>query len=246
MQRVCVAGERAFVRDQTGGDVPTIANRYVELLETEMRRLRAQRERYPESGTKQDEVMLHFMDRADQIASAAVLCAELATPLQILSRVLCEDLFLVYWIADSEENAVKYEEGVLSELAKGMRANIRAGRANLRNIRTKEPVTEEFINNELLPRLSAMTNPRANIEQLAGEKGLSRVYDILYRAASLEVHGNTFGIVAAAQNGEGCDIALPAILALLECIIAIVHYPRRTVSVSEILTILRLQNLVGK
>jgi hypothetical protein len=228
-----------------GGEMPGNSSKYVEFLEGELRRLREEAAKYPQSGTQQDEVLLHFIRRADQIVSASILAKDYPTPLQVMSRVLCEDLFLIAWIAQSEGNSVEYEAGANSEMVKMMLVHLADGRAVIQNRHTGDPAPSDFMKTELIPQLERLKVPRANIEQTARKLGLQRVYDILYRAASLEVHGNTFGISSVDEEEQMCEIALSSLTAVLECIVAIVAFPRRHVSSLEIFKILRLDKLTS-
>lgn len=100
---------------------------------------------YAGLSTSQDQVLAHFMDRADEIVTASLLAKDLPVPLHILSRVLCEDLFLVASVAQSADAAEEYEAGVEGEMARLMLAHLKAGWGVIRNIRTKEPATAEFM-----------------------------------------------------------------------------------------------------
>jgi len=188
---------------------------------------------------KQDIVLLHFLDRADQIVQAALLIDSLATPLQILCRVLCEDFFLACWIAQSQTAVEEYEAGVAAEVAKMMSASLRNGWGVIRNRQTKQAVTREFMQNEFLPKLKALKTPRAKIEQIAQKLGLARVYDILYRSASLDLHGNTFGVLDGSSDG-GDYRALSSIDAVLACLLVLVELPRKPYDPKVILALMRL------
>jgi len=191
---------------------------------------------------KQSIVLLHFVERAEQIAKASLLLDTLPTPLQILCRVLCEDFFLVCWICRSIKAAEEYERGVEAEVAKMMRACISNGWGILQNKHSKEPVTKEFMETEFLPKLKTLKTPRTNIGQIAQELGLLKVYDILYRGMSLELHGNTFGLPT--PNGEGADyMALSAIDSVLDCFVLSVKLPRQPYEAHDILVRMRLVKL---
>jgi len=95
---------------------------------------------------------------------------------------------------------------------------------------------------EFWPKLKTLRAPRTNIEQIAQRLGLQKLYDTLYRAASLEVHGNTFGLPGL-RDAEADYTALSSIDALLNCIIAIVALPRKLLESKEILSRLRIEKL---
>jgi hypothetical protein len=189
---------------------------------------------------KQDVILLHFLDRAEQIVRAAALIDNLATPLQILCRVFCEDFFLACWISQSMEAAEEYEAGVAAEVAKMMGISLTNGWGVIQNRHTKAPVSEEFMQTEFFPKLKALKTPRTNVEQIAQKLGLQKVYDILYRGASLDLHGNTFGLPD--HQGEGGDYAaLSAIDAILDCLVALVELPRKPFNAKAILVRMRLE-----
>ncbi len=189
---------------------------------------------------RQEVILLHFLDRAEQIVRAAALIDTLATPLQILCRVFCEDLFLACWISQSMEAADEYEAGVASEVAKMMGISLTNGWGAIQNRHTKAPVSEEFMQTEFFPKLKALKTPRTNVEQIAKKLGLQKVYDILYRGASLDLHGNTFGLPD--HQGEGGDYAaLSAIDAILDCLLTLVELPRKPFNAKAILVRMRLE-----
>jgi hypothetical protein len=64
----------------------------------------------------QDKVLLHFIERAEEIIKASLLVEALPIPLHILCRVFCEDFFLICWISQSYKAAKEYEDGVAAEL----------------------------------------------------------------------------------------------------------------------------------
>src|SRR4051794_11141692 len=70
------------------------------------------------SNREQDKTVLHFMNRAIQIGEACFRVADLRTPVIVLTRVLCEDLFLLFWISQSEENATEYVKAATSEFTR--------------------------------------------------------------------------------------------------------------------------------
>jgi hypothetical protein len=189
---------------------------------------------------KQDVILLHFLGRAEQLVQAAVLIDTLATPLQILCRVFCEDFFLACWISQSKEAADEYETGVTAETAKMMGVSLTNGWGVIQNRHTKEPVSREFMQTEFLPKLKVLKTPRTKIEQIAQKLGLQKAYDILYRGASLDLHGNTFGIFEHPHE-DGDYAALSAIEAILDCLMALLELPRRPYDAKAILVRMRLE-----
>lgn len=223
-------------------------DKYIPLLEDKFAKLEMllSDPAYINPATTQDAVLLHFIGRASQIAKACMFCSQLPTPLRILNRVLCEDLFLVFWVAISESNAQEYEGGGLSEIAKMMRVNLDSRRAVIRKKSSGEKATDEFMATEFMPKLKALGSPRTKIEQIAQQCGLQRVYDIVYRFDSLEVHANTFCLSPPDENALGLTAALSSISAILKCILTILTPPRKEVKPEELLKILRVEKMPGK
>jgi hypothetical protein len=191
---------------------------------------------------RQDIVLLHFIERAEEIVKASLLVEGLSSPLQILCRVFCEDLFLVCWIAQSLEATKEYEDGVQAQIAKMLAVSLSNGLGVIRDRHSKEPVTKDFMETQFLPKLNALKTPRTNIEQIAQKLGLQKVYDILYRASSLELHGNTFGLPQP-QGDEADYMALSAIDAILDCLLATVSLPRKPYDAQDILIRMRIEKI---
>ena len=189
---------------------------------------------------KQDQILLHFLDRAEQILQAVLLIDTLATPLQILCRVFCEDFFLACWISQSTEAAEEYEAGVTAAVAKMMGVSLANGWGVIQSRHTNTPVSKEFMQTEFFPKLKTLKTPRSNVEQIAQRLGLQKVYDILYRGTSLDLHGNTFGLLEHLDEGRDYD-ALSAIDAILACLVALVELPRKSYDAKSILVRMRLE-----
>jgi len=194
---------------------------------------------YRNSDKQQDKIVLHLMNRAIQIGEACFVASDLATPVLVLLRVLCEDLLLLFWISRSEENAAGYAKASISDFAKIARVNLQGGRAKVVHRSTGEDKTEAF-----LPKLKRLGAPRKRIETLARNSGLGKLYDILYRFASSEVHANTFGVLSAADADEALSTAFPAINSLLQAIILIAD--NRSTPAEEILRVLHIEDLGGR
>jgi hypothetical protein len=212
----------------------------LERMRERLKQLAAIRSEYARLTDKQDVILQHFLDRAEQIAQAAVSIDILATPLQILCRVLCEDFFLVCWISQSKEAAEEYEAGVAAEVAKMMSVSLANGWGVIQNIHTKAPVSRAFMQTELLTKLKALKTPRTKIEQIAQKLGLQKVYDILYRGASLDLHGNTFGLPEQSDE-DAAYAALSSIDAILSCLVPLVELPRKPYDAKAILVLMRLE-----
>jgi Family of unknown function (DUF5677) len=218
---------------------------YIVALRDRLEELGVERKKYPMNGTKQDAVLLHFIERAEQFVAASLAIVDYPIPLSVMSRVLCEDFFLAVWVAASEQNATEYEDGVNSEIAKMLSVHLNAGRAVMRNKITTEPASEEFMNEYFLPKLKSLNTHRTKVEQIAKAAGLQRVYDILYRGASLEVHGNTFTAVSATAPVKPAIVPLSSIATITKCLIAVVAFPRQPVSTESLLRMTSLEKLKG-
>jgi hypothetical protein len=186
----------------------------------------------------QGKVLLHFIGRAEEIIRASLLVEALPTPLHILCRVLCEDFFLVCWISQSSGAAKEYEEGVAAELAKMLELSLSRGWGAIRKSSGKA-VTQEFMDTEFLPKLKALKTPRTKIEQIAQGLGLQKLYDILYRASSLDVHGNTFSLPLPPE--EPGYMALSSIDGILACMVTVLGLPRKPYDANAILTRMRVE-----
>ncbi|MGB8031109.1 MAG: DUF5677 domain-containing protein [Terracidiphilus sp.] len=212
----------------------------IERIRDGLKQLASTKADYAVRQDKQDVILLHFIERAEQIVQAALLIDTLETPLQILCRVFCEDFFLTCWISQSTEAADEYEAGVAAEIAKMMRVSLTNGWGVIRDRHTKAPVGEEFMKTEFLPKLKTLKTPRTNVEQIAQKLGLQKLYDILYRGASLDLHGNTFGLPEHPDEG-GDYAALSAIDAILACLVILLELPRKPYVARPILVRMRLE-----
>lgn len=189
---------------------------------------------------KRDKVLCYFMGRAVQIGTACFRISDLQMPLLALARVLCEDFFTMYWVSLSEKNAAAYSKSARSEMAKMIRKNLSNKRAMVREISSGKDVTAEF-----LPKLDRHVSKKKTVEQIAKESGLSKVYDIVYRFDSLEVHGNTFELSELKSGMDGIAVAVSAINALLRVILLVADNKDRTVTADEVLSALNIRHVPG-
>lgn len=192
------------------------------------------------SDRDQDKAISYFVERAVQIGEACFRISDLQMPLFVLARVLCEDFFLVYWISLSDKNVAEYSRTVKSEMAKLIRANLSNKRARLRHVATGKDVTAEF-----LPKLGCHVFKKKSIEAIARESGLGKVYDILYRYDSLELHGNTFGLSERESDMDGIAVAASAINAILRAILSVVDNIGHPLTADEVLKVLNLRHIPG-
>src|SRR6266404_8445372 len=182
---------------------------------------------YAYSQKEQDNVLLHFITRAIELGQACFSVSELNTPLCVLTRVLCEDLFTIFWVSLSEANAAEYAKQPISQMAKIVRINLQRGQARILNTETEEDATQGFS-----PELDNVILPGKKVEQMAIESGLGKVYDIVYRFASLSTHGNSFDL----SSGPDWQVpTLSATVSILNAIVLIVENSNRTTRASDIL-----------
>jgi hypothetical protein len=191
---------------------------------------------------EQAQILRHFLSRAQQMTDASELVgrAGLGTPLVVMMRVLCEDLFLTLWVGLSEENAAEYSSATKAEALKFMRVLLENGRGMIRDKSTHEDKTHE-----IMPRLKEESKTdRRRIDQLAVKLGLGKVYDLIYRYPSMEVHGTTFDLPAASA-----EAGLSSIVSLVKCIGLVVDnrvLRNEATTADEILGILCLDGSFGK
>lgn len=190
------------------------------------------------SDKQRDKVFRYFMERAAKLGEACFRTSDLQMPLFVLARVLCEDFFTMYWASLSEENSTEYSQVALSEMAKMIRHNLKNKRARLREISSGRDVTAEF-----LPELERRVAKKKTIEQIAKESGLSKVYDIVYRYDSLEVHGNTFGLSDLKPEMDGIAVAVSAINAFLRVILLVADNKDRSLTADEVLSALNMRSV---
>lgn len=188
----------------------------------------------------QDKVLLYFANRAIQIGEACFRIDDLPTPLLVLTRVICEDLFVVFWVSQSEKNTVEYCKMAKSEPTRLLRTNIKNRRARIRDTKTGRDVTKSF-----LPVLNKLITDKAYIERIATISGLGKVYDTVYRVASLETHGNTFDL-SEVLSVQKATVAISAVNALLRVILNIVDSTVSPLTAEEVLTILNMKHLAGR
>jgi len=192
------------------------------------------------SKKEQDQVRLFFMNRAIEIGQACLRIRDLGLPIFILSRVLCEDFFLLFWATLSEQNAAEYVKFASSEAARTLRVFLTEGRGRMRRKSTGKDVTKDF-----LPKLNQFITTKKPLADIAKESGLSKVYDVLYRFHSLEVHAKTFGIPLS-KGADMVAAALCSINAILKVMILVVDKPPGTITAKEILRLLGIESLGGE
>jgi hypothetical protein len=200
---------------------------------------------YLDAQTEQAQALLHFLGRTLQISQACVLLcgSDLDVPLTILMRVACEDMFLCFWVARSEADAAEYRRAVDAESVRLVRIMLENKRGQIRHKSTKEDKTAEA-----LRRLKGMNTDGFKIEQIVDKLGMKKVYDIVYRPSSFQVHGKSFGALMR-EGEEGVYATLSALVALVEAIGLIADnrtLRNQPTMAEEVLRLLRIENLGGR
>jgi len=194
---------------------------------------------YSAARQKQQEIRVYFTRRAVQLGEAAFRIGDLEIPQFVLARVLCEDFILLFWVSLSPKNATQFDKTGLSAMSKLVRVNVTRGRALLRSTITGKNESES-----LLPKLDRFKLSR-NLEEIAKDLGLSKLYDVTYRFDSLHVHANMFGL-GRENEQEGTAVALSAINATLKVIVLLADRSAGSVTADEVLTSLGLHTLAGQ
>lgn len=194
---------------------------------------------------QQGQAIRHFVEREFQFVKACDLLAnaDLDSPLIILTRVICEDAILCFWIARSEADAAEYCKAVGSESIRLVRIMLENNRGVIHSKSTKEDKTAET-----LQKLKGMNTDGFRIEQVATTVGLQKLYDILYRFPSMHVHGKSFGDLWGEKEG-GVFAALSAVASVAEAVGLIADnrmLRNQSTSAEEVLRLLRIENLGGK
>nr|HEV7952810.1 DUF5677 domain-containing protein [Candidatus Acidoferrales bacterium] len=187
------------------------------------------------SSKTRERVLLYFINRAVQIGEAAFYIPKLRTPLALFARTLCEDLFLLFWASQSEAKALEFEKRATSASLTVLRKNLEQNRARIRHRETGEDVTQQF-----LPEIKDLISESPQIRTLAFESGLGKVYDILYRFNSLDVHGNTFGLPLD-EDKNSIPVIVSAIVAFLRAMLFIVKGEAATAE--DILQVLNIRSV---
>ncbi len=200
----------------------------------------------------QEEMLFHFLQRDSQLGESCYLLANagLRPGLFALMRVLCEDLFLSYSISQSEVEATKYAKEVLSELARFGLINIERDRAKIVEKKTGKAVDGDPLA-DVIAKIKGSVTPkdeRRTVEAIANSCGLGKVYDTVYRFASLDVHGKILNVLGPVDDEKAIRAALPGIVLLLRAVVMIVNnrLQGRGTTVKEILRTLNIEKVAGK
>src|SRR5947199_143686 len=92
---------------------------------------RADLPRYKYATDDEPKLIAYFLKRAVQFGEAAFRTRDLADPLDVSMRVLCDDLIRLSWLAQSESSAAEYAKLPISALCRSARINIEQGHARV-------------------------------------------------------------------------------------------------------------------
>lgn len=105
---------------------------------------------------------------------------------QVLMRSMLEDLIKVLWATLSESNAESLCSASIGQLKGIMRANIQGGTARITDKQGNDH-SAHFLKSGRL----ASSGKRKSVEAMAKDAGVIGIYDMFYRFASIQTHGNS-------------------------------------------------------
>lgn len=108
---------------------------------------------------------------------------------EVLMRSMLEDLIKILWATISEENAKKLCSSSIDQLKSIMRANIEGGTARITDKQGKDH-SARFLKGDTL----APSGKKKSVETMARDAGIVGIYNMFYRFASIQTHGNTVGL----------------------------------------------------
>jgi len=112
-----------------------------------------------------------------------------AVALGVLARTVVESLILLLWVEVSDENALHQSNAGLAEFKRVARVNMERGTLKVKNSKTGEDATAEFLRSE---RFKDLPKSKKIVDQ-AKEAGVEHLYDVLYRFQSMSTHGHDIG-----------------------------------------------------
>jgi hypothetical protein len=158
----------------------------------------------------------------------------------VLDRALYETLLWSMSATRSRARAEAFQKETEAELLTLVRANLRAGTAQMRDRQTGDDRTAEFLDSEEM-RASA-TRKRMTVADLAKSVGLGRVHTMTYGIKSLPAHGRDGGLFGDLAKAESTvDMLLESCNGLLESILRVCEAwasQRRPLEASTVIDIL--------
>lgn len=151
------------------------------------------------SDSDTDTAVRQILSRAAELIRGAAALGKESNPvaLAVVARAVLENLIMVLWVQVSEANASAHRQAAHAELARVARVNLKSGKARILNGETGHDATEAFLADERFNNLGK----RPSVEARAKAAGVEDLYDVFYRALSLEMHGNN----PEAHSGDDSD-----------------------------------------
>ncbi|MES2403316.1 MAG: DUF5677 domain-containing protein [Pseudomonadota bacterium] len=106
----------------------------------------------------------------------------------VLMRSMLEDLIKILWATISESNAEKLCNASIDHLKNIMRANNEGGTARITDKQGKDHSARFLKSDRLAP-----SGKKKSVEAMARDVGAVGIYDMFYRFASIQTHGNAVG-----------------------------------------------------
>lgn len=167
-----------------------------------------------------EKIAVYFLQRSVDIAAGCVIVAKARLPdsLAILERSLLENLFSIYWVLLSEENAQAFNATAINELKAIAKVNIEEGHMGVKKIKTGEDQRKAILNS---PVMKKFPKP-PKVEDMAKKAGLGRIYNTHYRFMSVYAHGHKFSL-SPMKIEDDLFASVTAAVGELECINLIVR-----------------------
>ena len=116
---------------------------------------------------------------------------------EVLMRSMLEDLIKILWATISESNAENLCNASVDQLKSIMRANIEGGTARITDKQGKDHSARFLRSNRLAP-----SGKKKSVEAMARDAGAIGIYDMFYRFASIQTHGNAVGLTMPNTAGD--------------------------------------------
>jgi hypothetical protein len=168
--------------------------------------------------TPDNKIAHYLIDRlrvaSDNVAGCVILAEhDLAPPLLIVGRSIVEGLFVTYWATYNRENAEIVLRRERQEILRVLKNQIQGAErvAKIVDKTTGRDITDRFLADY------RNLGSRLNIEKIAKECGLNKIYEIAYRTLSLPAHGND-GIILSNPSE-----AVSGTIEMVRCMLRAIH-----------------------
>lgn len=141
--------------------------------------------------TAMDDPVREMLSRSANLLRGAASLGKDRNPtaLAVVARAVLENLITILWVQVDDAHPSHLNEAAVAELARMVRVNLNAGNARILNRHTGEDATPEFLAGDRFKNLPR----RMSVEERAKQAGIEDLYNIFYRALSMEVHGQSIG-----------------------------------------------------